>query len=292
VNANKPHPYNNKTMKPIRYTAILLMLALLPTALSAQSSTVRKETRQGNRQYKAQKYDRAEVNYRRAIHHDSTAYRAQYNLGNTLYRQKKYDEAVQHYNQALQQPDLDAKKRSQILHNRGNSYLKSGLQKENRSEGLQQFQQAVNDYQEALKLTPKNDDTRYNLSYAKKMLQQAQQQQQQQQGGGQNQNDNKDNKDKNKDQGNNGQDQQQNQDRQNQQQQQQQQQNQNQNQQQKQQQNQQQKQQQKQQQRQQQQKKQDAERLLEAVKNNEKNTMKENAKRLDAATPRNIEKDW
>ena len=239
---------------------------MLFSAAMAQNSTVRKETRQGNREYKAQRYDRAEVNYRRALHHDSTAYRAQYNLGNTLYRQKKYDEAVQHYNRAMQQPDLDAKQRSQILHNRGNSYLKAGLQKENRAEGLQQFQQAVNDYQEALKLTPKNDDTRYNLSYAKKLLQQAQQQQQQQ-GGGQNQNDKKDNKDKNKDQGDKGQDQQQNQDQQNQQQQ-------------------------NQQQKQQQQKKQDAERLLEAVKNNEKNTMKENAKKLESGTPRNIEKDW
>ena len=257
-------------MKAIRYTATLLLLALLPVVASAQSSTVRKETRQGNREYKAQHYDRAEVDYRRALHHDSTAYRAQYNLGNTLYRQKKYDEAIQHYDRALLQPDLNAKQRSQILHNRGNSYLKAGLQKENRGEGLQQFQQAVNDYQEALKLTPKNDDTRYNLSYAKKLLQQAQQQQQQ--GGGKDQNDNKDNKDKNKDQGNNGQDNQQNQDKQNQQQQDQQQQN--------------------QQQKQQQQKKQDAERLLEAVKNNEKNTMKENAKKLEAATPRSIEKDW
>ena len=265
-------------MKAIRYTATLLFLALLPVVASAQSSTVRKETRQGNREYKAQHYDRAEVDYRRALHHDSTAYRAQYNLGNTLYRQKKYDEAIQHYDRALLQPDLNAKQRSQILHNRGNSYLKAGLQKENRGEGLQQFQQAVNDYQEALKLTPKNDDTRYNLSYAKKLLQQAQQQQQQ--GGGKDQNDNKDNKDKNKDQGNNGQDNQQNQDKQNQQQQDQQQQNQQQNKQQK------------QQQKQQQQKKQDAERLLEAVKNNEKNTMKENAKKLEAATPRSIEKDW
>lgn len=265
-------------MKAIRYTATLLLLALLPVVASAQSSTVRKETRQGNREYKAQHYDRAEVDYRRALHHDSTAYRAQYNLGNTLYRQKKYDEAIQHYDRALLQPDLNAKQRSQILHNRGNSYLKAGLQKENRGEGLQQFQQAVNDYQEALKLTPKNDDTRYNLSYAKKLLQQAQQQQQQ--GGGKDQNDNKDNKDKNKDQGNNGQDNQQNQDKQNQQQQDQQQQNQQQNKQQK------------QQQKQQQQKKQDAERLLEAVKNNEKNTMKENAKKLEAATPRSIEKDW
>ena len=223
-------------MKSFKSFLILVLAAALPVLLSAQNSTVRKETRKGNREYKAQKYDRAEVNYLRALHQDSNAYRAQYNLGNT--------------------------------------------------EGMQQFQQAVNDYQEALKLAPKNDDTRYNLSYAKKMLQQAQQQQQQQ-GGGQNQ-DNKDkNKDKNKDQnqqGNNGQDNQK--DQQQQQNKQQQQQNQNQ------QQNQQDRQKQKQQKRQQQQKKQDAERLLEAVKNNEKNTMKENAKKVEVAAPRSIEKDW
>ena len=202
-------------------------------------------------------------------------------MRNTLYRQKKYDESIQHYDRALQQPGLTEKERSNILHNRGNSYLKAGLQKENRADGMQQFQQAVNDYQEALKLAPKNDDTRYNLSYAKKMLQQAQQQQQQ--NGGQNQ-DNKD-QDKNKDKkGNNGQDNQQDQQQQNQQNQQQQnQQNQ---------QNQQDRKQQQKQQKQQQQKKQDAERLLEAVKNNEKNTMKENAKKVEVAAPRNIEKDW
>lgn len=268
-------------MEKTKNIILLLLIALLPIALSAQSGNVRKETRKGNREYKSQHYDRAEVNYRRALHSDSTAYRAQYNLGNTLYRQKKYDESIQHYDRALQHPGLSDKERSNILHNRGNSYLKAGLQKDNRADGMQQFQQAVNDYQEALKLAPKNDDTRYNLSYAKKMLQQAQQQQQQ--GGGQNQ-DNQ-NKDKNKDKkGNNGQDQQQDQQQQNQQnQQQQQQQNQ---------QNQQDRKQQKQQQKQQQQKKQDAERLLEAVKNNEKNTMKENAKKVEVAAPRNIEKDW
>lgn len=271
-------------MKSTAHILLLLAALCITPALSAQSSSVRKETRKGNREYKQQHFDRAEVNYRRALHQDSTAYRTQYNLGNTLYRQKKYDEAIQHFDHALAQPGLSDSERSRILHNRGNSYLKAGLAKENRAEGMQQFQQAVNDYQEALKLTPKNDDTRYNLSYAKKMLQQAQQQQQQQQqGGGQNQ-DNKDNKDNKDKQGNNGQDKQQNQQDQNNQQ--------NQQQQQQQQQNQQQRQQQKQQQRQQQQKKQDAERLLEAVKNNEKNTMKESAKKVEVAAPRNIEKDW
>lgn len=267
-------------MKRLLYLSIILIFTTLTVTAAAQSSVARKETRKGNHEYKAKHYDKAEVNYRRALHDDSTAYRAHYNLGNTLYRQKKYDEATQHFNQALQYPDLNGKTRSRILHNRGNSYLKAGLDKENRADGMKEFQNAVNDYQEALKLNPKSEDTRYNLSYAKKMLQQAQQQQQQQNqngGGGQ---DNK--KDNDKKDGNNGQNQQQqNQDNQ-----------QNQNGQNQQQQDQQDRQQQKQQQQKQQQKKQDAERLLEAVKNNEKNTMKDNAKKVEVASPAKIEKDW
>ena len=244
----------------------------------------RKETRKGNREYRAERYDKAEMNYRRALHDDSTSYRAHYNLGNSLYRQKKYQEAAQHFEQAIQQQNLDDKTRSRILHNKGNSNLKAGLEKENRAEGMDQFKQAVNDYQEALKLDPKNDNTRYNLSYALKMLQQAQQQQQQQQQQGNNGQDNKDQQNKQGDKGKNDQQNQQDQNKDNQQN--------NQQNQSKDQQNNQDKQQQKQQQRKQQQKKQDADRLLEAVKNNEKNTMKENAKKLDVASPGRIEKDW
>ena len=62
--------------------------------VEAQSAQTRKDTRKGNREYRSNHFDRAEVDYRRALHHDSTAYRAHYNLGNTLYRQKKYEEAT------------------------------------------------------------------------------------------------------------------------------------------------------------------------------------------------------
>lgn len=252
----------------------------------AQGSSVRQQTRKGNREYKAKRYDKAEVNYRRAISEDSTAYRAQHNLGNALYRTKNYPEAIRHYDMALREPSLSPNTRSDMLHNRGNCHLRQGLQKE-RAEAVDDFKQAVADYQDALKLNPKNDDTRYNLSYAMKMLQQAQQQQQQQGGGDQNNQDKKDQQDK--------QDQQNKQDQNNQQDKQDQQNNQNnKNQQQQDQQNQQNQQdkQQKKQQQQQQQKKQDAERLLEAVKNNEKNTLKEQAKKVEVGSPRRIEKDW
>ena len=254
---------------------ILAITLLLTVSTMAWSQASRHQLREGNRAYKKQQYDQAEVGYRRALEKDSTDFRGQYNLGNALYKQEKYDEALRHYQQAISTPDLDAKQRSRTLHNAGNSLVRAGLADQQQS--MQYFQQAVQAYQNALKLDPKNDDTRYNLAYARRLLQQAQQQQQQ--GGGGNQDQQQ--KDQNQQQQNQNQQQQQQQNQQQQQQQQQQ--------------NQQQQEQQ-QQQRPQQAKpdprKQDAERMLEAVKNNERQTLKDQAKKEQQATTRHTDKDW
>lgn len=262
----------------MRKGMILLVLTATAGIAQAQTQADRQLLREGNRDYKNERYDQAEVKYRRALEHDTADFRGQYNLGNTLYRQKKYDEAASHYEQALAAPAIDDKQRSLALHNRGNSLVKSGL--ENSGQGVQYFQQAVNSYQEALKLDPKNDDTRYNLAYARRLLQQTQQQQQQ--GGGQ------DNQDQQQQQQNQQQQQQQGDNQQQQQQQNQQQQNQ--------------QQQDRQQQPQQQQgqqsqagqdrKKQDAERMLEAVKNNERQTMRQLDRNDIKAKARHTDKDW
>lgn len=257
----------------------------IKSKISQQMKPSHKDVRQGNRNYKKGHFEEAETCYRKAVDHDSTYYKSQYNLGNALYKQKRYDEAIPHYQQALQQPALSKKMQSNTLHNLGNSHLQAGIQ--DRQNGMQHFQQAVQHYQKALTLDPKSEDTRYNLSYAKKLLQQAQQNQQNQQqnGGDQNQdqqNQSQQNQDQqNKDQQNQNQ---QNKDKQNQQQQNQDQQNQDQ-------QNQQQRDQQKQQQKQQQ-KKEQAEQMLKAVENNEKKTMKNQYKKLEVGQPGRIEKDW
>ena len=228
---------------------IIIILLTIGGALWAQSS--RHLIREGNRHYGKQHYDQAEVSYRRALEQDSVRFQGQYNLANDLYRQGKYDEAVRHYQQALASSGISDKQKSQTLHNQGNSYLQAARQ----SEQMQGLQQAIHSYQEALKLDPKNDDTRYNLAYARRLLQQQQQQQQQQQ---------------NK------------QDQQNQQQQNQQQQQQNQ-----------QDQQQPQQQQPQDRRKQDAERVLDAVKNNERQTLREKQKSESRkVTRQTTDKDW
>ena len=259
---------------------IIGLIGLMGYSMHAQAD--RSLLREGNKSYNNKHYEEAEVTYRRALEQDSTDFRGQYNLASALYREKKYDEAARHFAQAASTPDIDKHRRARSLHNTGNSLVQAGLADE--QQAMQYFGQAVNAYQESLKLEPKDDDTRYNLAYARRLLQQAQQQQQQQQGGGSDQ--------KNQNQQQNQQQQQGDNQKQDQQQQQQ-----NQNQQGNQQQQQQSQQGKEQQQQHKQakptdQKRQDAERMLEAVKNNERQTLKEQSRKEQTATVRHTDKDW
>ena len=249
---------------------IYLLLTALATGAWAQKSEVRKLLRGGNREYRKEHYDEATTRYRKALSSDSTSIAGQYNLGNSLYRKGQkgnsvekapsFDEAAKHYSAAIANPKISDKQRSRAYHNRGNCRVQQGKADQEKAQEL--FGQAVQDYQEALKLDPKNEDTKYNLSLAKKLLRQ---QQQQNQGGGGNNDKNKDKKDQQQQQ----QQQQQNQDNQKQDKQQQQQ----------------------QPQPQQSEQKKDAERLLKAMENNEKKTMKEQQLKAEKSS-RRIEKDW
>jgi Ca-activated chloride channel family protein len=204
----------------------------------------------GNDQYKERHYTDAEVNYRKALEKDKGLAQGHFNLGDALHKQGKFDEAIKEYGHVLG-PTEQKSTRSSAYYNVGNSYMKE-----------QRYQDAVQSYVESLKLDPNDEDARYNLSYA---LEKLRQQQQQQQNKNQDRNNNKKNN------------QQQNQDRQK-------------NQQEK---NQKQDQQQRQQYASQQQKrmsKEDAERILDVLKNSEKDVQRK--LRVRQAVRPKTDKDW
>lgn len=142
---------------------LLTTLAFLSAALQAQQ--VERHLREGNARYEngdmpgaVQAYSMAEADER-----------GLFNRGNAYYRQDSLADATQAYEQAASMartPQAQAK----AYHNLGNSHM-----------GQKNYQEAVQAYQEALKRIPSDEDTRYNLAYAQKMLA-AQQKQQQQQG--------------------------------------------------------------------------------------------------------------
>jgi tetratricopeptide (TPR) repeat protein len=151
-----------------RGLCLLLLSVSVATGQSARSLIS-----EGNDQYEDKKYSDAEINYRRAIEHEEGALPGHFNLGNALHRQGQYDQSAKEFD-ASAGLAADPSMKAEALYNRGNSFVEAG-----------QYEQAVKSYVESLKLNPSDPDTKYNLSYALKKLKEKQQQQQ---GGGQDKN--------------------------------------------------------------------------------------------------------
>ncbi|MDR0836575.1 MAG: tetratricopeptide repeat protein [Tannerella sp.] len=151
-------------------------LFLFQSGVSAQKAE-RSDIRKGNGFYNKNQYTEAEIEYRKGIEVNPRSMEGIYNLGNTLYRQEKFPEAAEQYQllagqgqRLLQENPKNAEKVSQIFHNVGNIGMKT-----------KEYQKSVDAYKQALRLNPKDDETRYNLALAQKLLSDQQQEQQQDQ---------------------------------------------------------------------------------------------------------------
>lgn len=162
----------------IKYIAIIAFL-LMPNLLFAQKNE-RSYLRSGNRLYEDSLFVKAEVDYRKALEANPKSTESMYNLGNTLSQQQKFKDAMEQY-QAAARIEKDKSKLAQIYHNMGVL-----LQAE------KQYPQCIEAYKQSLRNNPKDDETRYNLALAQKLLKDQQQNQQNQD----NKDDDKQNEDK------------------------------------------------------------------------------------------------
>lgn len=145
-----------------------IYLNLIATAFVFTQSA-HNSLRKGNKMYAENRYNASDSLYRLALKKDSLSVKALFNLGDALYKQGKFDEAADVFKK-LEGKSNDNNINSQINHNLGNCYLQS-----------KKYKEAIDSYKKALRNNPADEDTRYNLSYAQKMLKQQEQQQQQQQ---------------------------------------------------------------------------------------------------------------
>ncbi|MBL7927726.1 MAG: tetratricopeptide repeat protein [Bacteroidia bacterium] len=164
---------------------IVIMLFTLTVNAQFQSSAERTLVREGNDLYKTQKYNDAEIKYRKGLEKNNASASSNFNLGDALYKQGKFTEASSQFDLASKAKS-DKATQAQAYHNLGNSLLKED-----------KYQESVDAYKKSLINNPADDQTRYNLAYAMSKLKQQQQQQQQQK------DKNKDQKDKKQDQKNN-----------------------------------------------------------------------------------------
>ena len=217
----------------------------------AQEKTDRDYLRSGNKLYNDSLFIKAEVDYRKALEINPKSTDAMFNLGNALLMQQKAKEAMEQY-ESVSKIEKDKEKLAQIYHNMG-VILQSS----------KQLPQCIEAYKESLRNNPKDDETRYNLALAQKLLKDQQQDQQNQDQQQQQQKEQKEDK------------QEQNQDQQEQDQKEQQQQNQ----------------QQQQQQNKNEMSKENAQQLLNAVMQDEKNIQDKVKKQLQIQGKK-LEKDW
>ncbi|WP_109436117.1 tetratricopeptide repeat protein [Aquimarina sp. AU119] len=107
-------------------------------------------------------FPEAEGEYRKAIAKNPVDPTAKYNLANAYYTSEKYDEATVRYTEAAKVATAKSEKHK-AFHNQGNTYMEQ-----------KKYKEAVEAYKNALRSNPKDDETRYNLALAKKMLEQQQ----------------------------------------------------------------------------------------------------------------------
>ncbi len=114
--------------------------------------------RDGNDLYKQNNYGDAEIQYKKALEVNPNYEKANYNLGNAIYQQNRFKEALPMYDLVTKTTDNKLTK-AENYHNMGNVFMKG-----------KEYAKAVDAYKNSLRNNSKDDETRYNLALAQKLL--------------------------------------------------------------------------------------------------------------------------
>jgi Ca-activated chloride channel family protein len=168
---------------------VILLIISGRSVLFAQDA--KSDLHQVNKLYQQKKYTEAEAAYRKATTKKDQKIESNFNLSDALYKQKKFDSAGRSFS-AIASSSTNPLIKAGAYHNLGNSLLTS-----------KKYDESVEAYKKALLNNPKDDQTRYNLAYAQEMVKKQQQQNKNNQNNNkndqnnQNKNKNKNNQDKN-----------------------------------------------------------------------------------------------
>jgi len=115
------------------------------------------KTRKGNKLYEKGQYDEALKVYKDAQLESPESPQLHYNIGNALYQKRKFKEAAEEYEKALRsdQPLLQ----EGAYYNLGNSAYRQG-----------KLTDAIQYYEKVLELKPDDMDAKYNLEFVRKKL--------------------------------------------------------------------------------------------------------------------------
>ena len=168
----------------------ILLFCLLTVSVigaSAQRSD-RSYVRKGNRMFEDSLFIKAEENYLKAVDINPELNEGYFNLGNAYIAQQKPNEAVEQFRKVantlegrkkelMNDPSASVKELERCKEDLAKTYHNTGVV----YHMCEEYDKAVESYKQALRNNPNDNETRYNLILAQRMLQNQQQDQQQQQ---------------------------------------------------------------------------------------------------------------
>lgn len=148
-------------MKTRGLTFIFFLMLLLTSPLCLlQAQSVEQLIEKGNAAYKSSAFTEAQQWYKKAMEKDATHEfpEIQFNLGNALFQQKQFTEALQQFNE-LAVSRVSTSLKAAAWYNAGNTYLEQ-----------KNYTAAAAAYKNTLRLNPRDEDARYNLTLTNTVL--------------------------------------------------------------------------------------------------------------------------
>lgn len=149
-------------------TAALLVAILLPGSVFGSAGSALK-------QYQSGKYKSALRQYEELLRDRPNEPSLHYNAGAAAFQTRDYEKAISHFGSALSAQDLALQQRA--LYNLGNACFRSGEAAADPQEKMKQWEEALKSYAGAQRLDPNDADAKYNHDLVKKKLEELKQQQ-------------------------------------------------------------------------------------------------------------------
>lgn len=135
---------------------LVIMALVLGVAAGARADYL-DDIKEGNRAYDAGDFKTAIERFQKAEAEKPEDPRLQYNIAGAAYQLGEFEKAQDYFTKALGTPDIALE--SKTHYNLGNTYFR-----------MQDYPQAIKAYEDALRLDPNNVDAKVNLELARRML--------------------------------------------------------------------------------------------------------------------------
>lgn len=136
----------------------LVIIIYVFMSLSVNGQAEKRMVRKGNAEFRGGKFQEAEKDYRNARNVNPSSSIANYNLANALYKQNQYDAAAREY-EHLTENEKEKDKLSRYYYNLGNTLYQN-----------KKYSESVQAYKNALRNNPGDMDAKHNLQMALRMV--------------------------------------------------------------------------------------------------------------------------